>query len=178
MTSGGGRDSETVVTQNVPVRVLSAAAVEGIQEPYCGEPEVYIMLPSLMQLKGISDRFTKVASGARLSLTGVGPKLELSGNMQGSLRLRVVTESLSLSSVWTGLTNPELDPAQTQPGQGGTQDNARPRPTNAGTEGDEGQREWATVRIDGKDWSKVLSVGRLGGRVIACQTSSQGCNIC
>lgn len=28
---------------------------------------------------------------------------------------------------------------------------------------------WATVRIDGKDWGRVLSVGRMGGRVIACK---------
>ena len=27
---------------------------------------------------------------------------------------------------------------------------------------------WATVRIDGRDWGKVMSVGRLSGRVIAC----------
>ncbi|RMZ72811.1 hypothetical protein GMOD_00009860 [Pyrenophora seminiperda CCB06] len=27
---------------------------------------------------------------------------------------------------------------------------------------------WATVRIDGREWGKVMSVGRLGGRVIAC----------
>jgi HUS1 checkpoint protein len=27
---------------------------------------------------------------------------------------------------------------------------------------------WALVRIDGRDWGKVMSVGRLGGRVIAC----------
>ncbi|KAG9713045.1 hypothetical protein KCU73_g16648, partial [Aureobasidium melanogenum] len=27
---------------------------------------------------------------------------------------------------------------------------------------------WAVVRLDGKDWGKVLGIGRVGGRVIAC----------
>ena len=30
---------------------------------------------------------------------------------------------------------------------------------------------WATVRVEGKDWGRVLGVGRLGGRVIACRYS-------
>jgi len=28
---------------------------------------------------------------------------------------------------------------------------------------------WATVRVEGRDWGRVLGVGRLGGRVIACE---------
>jgi HUS1 checkpoint protein len=35
-----------------------------------------------------------------------------------------------------------------------------------------GPDAWSTVRIDGRDWGKVLSVGRLGGRVIACEQST------
>ncbi len=33
---------------------------------------------------------------------------------------------------------------------------------------DAGPQKWATVRVDGKDWSRVLGIGRLDGRVIAC----------
>ena len=28
---------------------------------------------------------------------------------------------------------------------------------------------WAVVRVEGRDWGRVLGVGRLGGRVIACE---------
>lgn len=33
----------------------------------------------------------------------------------------------------------------------------------------EGEEAWAVVRVEGKDWGRVLGVGRLGGRVIACE---------
>ncbi|TVY60870.1 Checkpoint protein hus1, partial [Lachnellula suecica] len=107
----GGRDREAVVTQDIPVRVLTADSVEGIHEPRVREPDAHIVLPSLIQLKAISDRFTKLASSTS-SKAGASPKLELAANMHGSLRLGVRTDSLAIESVWTGLTNPDLDPRQ------------------------------------------------------------------
>lgn len=87
------------------------------------------------------------------------PKLELSANMHGNLRLRLFTDALDITSVWDNLENPELDPSQlTIP--------VEQHPSVAFREG--GPDKWATVRVDGKDWSRVLSVGRLEGRVIAC----------
>jgi HUS1 checkpoint protein len=76
--------------------------------------------------------------------------------------LRIVTESLSIESVWTGLTNPELDSRQVEDGAEGI--SAHPSTTLKA----QGPDAWSTVRIDGRDWGRVLSVGRLGGRVIAC----------
>ena len=174
---GVSRDRETIVTQDVPVRVLSAANVEGIHEPRCREPDVHILLPSLMQLKSISERFTKLASsttslsnGAAASGTGPGPKLELSANMHGSLRLSIRTEALNISSVWTGLSNPELDPTQVEGGEEGIRTHPSTRMKELGASDGSDERGWAKVRIDGKDWGRVLSVGRLGGRVIACKS--------
>ena len=172
---GGGRETETIVTQHVPVRVLNAASVEGIHEPRCREPDVHILLPSLLQIKSISDRFTRVASGTRVStnesatLVGSVPKLELSANMHGCLRLRIATDALSISSLWTGLTNPDLDPTQIEGGEEGIRNHPSTRMREVGAEDGGSEAGWATVRIDGRDWSKVLSVGRLGGRVIACK---------
>ena len=112
LNEGGRRDRETIVTQDVPVRVLSAANVEGIHEPRCREPDVHILLPSLLQLKSISERFTKLASSTMTSssssaaaASASSPKLELSANMHGSLRLRSATDALNISSVWTGLSS-------------------------------------------------------------------------
>ncbi|RKF79088.1 Checkpoint protein hus1 [Golovinomyces cichoracearum] len=162
------RDRETVVTQDIPIRVLTAESVEGIHEPRVREPEAHIMLPSLLQLKAISDRFTKLAlatSGgtfkAGSSLTR-GPRLELAANMHGSLKLSITTDALNISSVWTGLTNPVLDPRQVEDGEGSLEDHPSTKLRDAGPDA------WSTVRIDGRDWGRVLSVGRLGGRVIAC----------
>lgn len=175
------REREKVITQDIPVRILHPDTVETIMQPRVREPDVHIQLPPLMQLKAISDRFTKLAmttatgssssgrSGGGNSGGGSGynnnnnssssPKLELSANMHGGLRLRIATDALNIESVWRGLDNPDLDPTQL----------AVPLTEHPSTKFREaGPEKWATVRVDGKDWSKVLSVGRLEGRVIAC----------
>ncbi|KAL2351371.1 checkpoint protein Hus1/Mec3 [Cryomyces antarcticus] len=170
------REREIIIDQEVPVRVLSAASVEGIHEPHCREPDVHILLPSLMQLKSISDRFTKLAlvtktapkSGVTSGSTTLGPRLEMSANMHGCLRLSIKSDAMNISSVWTGLTNPELDPAVVAGGEDGIRDHPSTRMKALGTADGGSEAGWATVRIDGRDWGRVLSVGRLGGRVIAC----------
>ncbi|KAK4215898.1 hypothetical protein QBC37DRAFT_112532 [Rhypophila decipiens] len=156
------RELEKVITQDIPVRVLHPETVETIMQPKVREPDVHIQLPPLLQLKAISDRFTKLAmttsSGGGGSKTS-NPKLELSANMHGSLRLRLKAETLDITSVWTGLDNPALDPSHIN----------MPMEEHPSVKFKEaGPEKWATVRVDGKDWSKVLSVGRLDGRVIAC----------
>lgn len=149
------REHEKIITQDIPVRVLHPETVETIMQPKVREPDVHIQLPPLLQLKAISDRFTKLA----LASSSKAPKLELSANMHGGLRLRIRTETTDISSQWSGLENPELDPTQLD----------RPVEEHPSTRfREEGPDKWATVRVDGKDWSRVLSVGRLEGRVIAC----------
>ena len=155
------REHEKIITQDIPVRVLHPETVETIMQPKVREPDVHIQLPPLLQLKAISDRFTKLASATTGSSTSStkAPKLELSANMHGALRLRIRTETTDISSVWSGLENPELDPAQLE----------MPVEDHPSTRfREEGPDRWATVRVDGKDWSRVLSVGRVEGRVIAC----------
>lgn len=169
-------EREKVITHDIPVRVLHPDTVESLMQPKVREPDVHIQLPPLLQLKAISDRFTKLAattagatataSAANNRERGSGgggashaPKLELSANMHGGLRLRIGTGALDIESVWHGLDNPELDEAAV-PGGVAAHPSTRFR--------EEGPDKWATVRVDGKDWSRVLSVGRLEGRVIAC----------
>lgn len=153
------REHEKIITQDIPVRVLHPETVETIMQPKVREPDVHIQLPPLLQLKAISDRFTKLALTSGTSATAKAPKLELSANMHGSLRLRIATETTDICSVWSNLENPELDPAQLD----------RPVEEHPSTKfREDGPDRWATVRVDGKDWSRVLSVGRLEGRVIAC----------
>ncbi|KAI9685562.1 MAG: hypothetical protein M1822_004420 [Bathelium mastoideum] len=199
LTAHQSRD--IIITQEVPVRVLTATSVEGLHEPRCREPDVHIMLPPLLQLKSVSDRFTKLAlaskpgsGGNNASFVGVGSgrrgpiaaagaaggimgsasssgaRLEMLANMHGGLRLALRTDAMSIASSWTGLTNPELDPAQVEGAEQGValHPSTTMRERQPDEEGDEG---WARVRIDGRDWGRVLGVGRLGGRVIACEFS-------
>lgn len=167
------QDRETTVTQDVPIRVLAATSVEGLHEPRCREPDVHITLPNLLQLKSISDRFTKLAMSTKAASRGgfsgaAGPRLELSANMHGCLRLALNTDAMRINSLWTGLNNPELDPEMNMDGTEGIANHPSTRMKAIGDSHGQSEEGWATVRIDGKDWGKVLSVGRLGGRVIAC----------
>jgi HUS1 checkpoint protein len=170
-TRDGPRERETVITQEIPVRVLHPCTVEGLHEPRCPDPDVHIILPSLMQLKSISERFTKLATDAAkvssLITNTSGPKLELSANMHGSLKLAMATAALRISSVWTGLVNPPLDPAQLSQTELDQLPSERMRAL--GENGGSGEEGWAKVRIDGKDWGRVLSVGRLSPKVVACE---------
>lgn len=184
----GPRERETVITQEIPVRVLHPTAVENLHQPRCPEPDVHIVLPALIQLKAISERFSKLAlstsksaaaalssgpasstaagSGGGGGTTGSGPKLELSANMHGSLKLGIATDALRISSVWTGLTNPALDPAQLS--QSALEQHPSERMRTLGAEGGgDDEQGWAKVRIDAKDWNRVLGVGRLSPKVVA-----------
>ncbi|KAL2844693.1 checkpoint protein Hus1/Mec3 [Aspergillus pseudodeflectus] len=187
------RERETFITQEIPVKVLHESAVEGLHEPRCRDPDVHIVLPDLFQLKSISERFTKLAAdstpkaaAAAATMTssnnfmdqtldsgsstgigtrapGVSPKLELSANMHGSLRLSIATDALKISSVWSDLVNPALDPSQLSQ----TQIEQLPSERMRALGGDD-EAGWAKVRIDGRDWARVLSVGRMNPKVVAC----------
>ena len=158
------RERETIITQDVPVKVLPMQAVEGLHEPRTQEPDVNIYLPSLQQVKSISERFTRLALATKTgSTSGVTPRLELGANMHGSLKIALRTDALSISSMWTGLVNPELDPAVVEGGSQGIRDHPSTKMKALGED------HWATVRVDAKDFARVLSVGRLGARVIACK---------
>ncbi|KAF7597334.1 hypothetical protein BBP40_006274 [Aspergillus hancockii] len=168
-TVSGPRERETVITQEVPVKVLHESAIEGLHEPRCRDPDVHIVLPSLSQLKSISERFTKLATDSKGTSTSavtaaVSPKLELSANMHGSLRLAIATDALRISSVWTDLINPALDPGQLSQTDIEQLPSERMRALS-----DDDEAGWAKVRIDGKDWGRVLSVGRLSPKVVACK---------
>lgn len=167
-------DRETTITQDIPIRVLAPASVQGLHEPRCREPDAHITLPNLLQLKSISDRFTKLslatkATGGRFgSNVGASSRLELSANMHGCLRLALATDAMTISSLWTNLENPELDPEQNSEGVDGIANHPSTRMKGLGDSQGTSEEGWATVRLDGRDWGRVLSVGRLGGRVIAC----------
>lgn len=166
---GGNR--ETIVTQEIPIRVLAPDVVASLHEPRTREPDVHIMLPPLMQLKSISDRFTKIALGDGKTTTASSSRtrLELAANMHGCLKMSIKTDAMNISSVWTDLSNPDLDPNQVEGGENGIATHPSERMRLVGSADGRSEEGWALVRIDGRDWGKVMSVGRLGGRVIACE---------
>ncbi|CAO1604260.1 Checkpoint protein hus1 [Xanthoria calcicola] len=159
-------DRETTITQSVAVTVLPPQSVASIHEPTCREPDVHILLPPLLQLKAISERFTKLALPTSSAATGdenLSTRLILSASPYGEFRIGVQTAACKIESKWQGLTNPELDPTQIEGGEEGVREHASTRQKNLTRD-----EAWATVRVEGRDWGRVLGVGRLGGRVVAC----------
>ncbi|KAJ4520271.1 Checkpoint protein hus1 [Exophiala dermatitidis] len=171
---GGARERETIITQDIPVKVLSMEVVERIHQPRTQEPDVNIYLPPLAQIKTISDRFTRLAIATTKGSSSASPRLELSANMHGSLKISVRTDALNITSRWTGLANPELDPAHFPDGSQGVRDHPSTRMKQLGGTDGENEAGWSKVRIDAKDWSRVLSVGRVSARVIACFINEGG----
>ncbi|GFP55484.1 checkpoint protein hus1 [Trichoderma asperellum] len=141
------REHEKIITQDIPIRVLHPDTVASTVQPSLQEPDVHIQLPPLLQLKSISDRFTKLALASGGS-SSKSPRLEISANMHGGLRVRIATETADISSGWTDLDNPQLDPAQLRV----------PIEEHPSTKfRDRGPDSWASIYVDGKDWSRVLS---------------------
>ncbi len=164
----GLRERETVITQDVPVKVLSPQTVGHLHMPVTPPSDVNICLPRLAQVKSVSERFTKLAMATqKSSSSSPAPRLELSANMHGSFKISIKTDALSISSRWTGLANPELDPGTFANGMEDILNDPSTKKKELGGPDGEDPAGWTTVRIDAKDWSRVLSVGRMNSRVIA-----------
>lgn len=168
------RDRSTAIAQDVPIRVLSPQQVAGLHEPRCREPDVHILLPSLAQLKAVSDRLIRLASSSSVAGTTTSarrpakaPRLTLSANMHGTLRIGLSTQHLNIHSSWSNLTNPSLDPANIPGGEDGIANHPSTRMRDLPADD---ENACATVHVDAKDWGRVLSVGRVGEgvRVVAC----------
>ena len=173
--TGGLRERETIITQDVPVKVLPLQRVQHLHEPNAPNSDVNIYLPSLAQVKTVSERFTKLALATQKGVSSsYSPRLELSANMHGSFKISIKTDALSISSRWTGLTHPELDASMFENGSQGVRDDPSTKKKELGGPDGEDSAGWTAVRIDAKDWSRVLSVGRLNSRVIAAFIPDHG----
>jgi HUS1 checkpoint protein len=174
-TEAGMRERETIITQDVPVKVLPLQSVAHLHMPVTPPSDVNIYLPSLAQVKGVSERFTKLALATqKSSSSSSSPRLELSANMHGCFKIAIKTDALSISSRWTGLAHPELDPENFENGMEDVRNDPSTKKRELGGPDGEDPAGWTTVRIDAKDWSRVLSVGRLNSRVIATLIPDHG----
>lgn len=137
----------TLVTQEIPVRVLSATSVENIVEPRAPEADVHIYLPSLPSIRGIADRFNKLSS-----FSAEPHRLVLAANMSGEFKMALRGTEVSVESRWRDLQNPVLADGEREDHPSTLRD----------------RLAFAEARVDGKEWAKVLKVGGLAKRVVAC----------
>ncbi|KAI5820121.1 checkpoint protein Hus1/Mec3 [Pyronema omphalodes] len=145
----------TLITQEIPCRVLSASTVELIQEPQAPESDVHIFLPPLSRVRGITERFNKLST---FSLSEDRYKLLLSANMAGEFKMALVGAEVKVESKWHDLQNPVLADSENREGHPSTV---------------RSQTEFAQVRVDGREWAKVLKVQGLSRRVVACICDDQ-----
>lgn len=144
----------TLVTQEVPVRVLSAASVDGIREPEIGDADANIYLPPLPQVRGIAERMMKLAAGA-----GGDGKLVIGANWNGEFLMRMDGgDMVKVESRWGGLQNPITAEDDEEMG-GGSRIEAM---------GEEEKARFREVRIDGREWVRLLKVGVLAKKTVAC----------
>ncbi|TGZ84816.1 Hus1-like protein [Ascodesmis nigricans] len=136
----------TLVTQEIPVRVLSAASVEGLREPEIGEADANICLPPLTQVRAIAERMMKLSSA------GNDGKLILAANWKGEFLMRLEGgEMVKVESRWRDLQNPVTEDSDQQ------QDLS-----------DEEASRFKQVRVDGREWVRLLKVGVLARKCVAC----------
>ena len=77
--------------------------------------------------------------------------------MQGEFKMRIETDAVKVESLFTNLVNPELDPMQIE---GGIENHPSTRRDKA---------EFAEVRVEGKEWVRLLKIYSIAKRVIACE---------
>ncbi|KAH0609738.1 uncharacterized protein H6S33_012284 [Morchella sextelata] len=141
ITVSTSSSSSTLVTQEIPVRVLAPAAVAGLGEPEVPPPQVSVVLPGLAAVRGVVERMNRLdVRRVRLEARRVGAEREF--------RMGVEGEEVKVESVWrglgTGLGVEEEEEEEMEEGEG-----------------------WAGVTVNGREWAKVLKCVGLAKSVVA-----------
>lgn len=93
---------EYEVTQDIIVRVLKPTDLALLQEPLCPEPEVHILLPSLAQIKSVTDKLGKLA-----------PVCTVRANRGGEFRIGAESAHGTVETEWRNLKHPEMSTSLT-----------------------------------------------------------------
>lgn len=153
-----------MVTQEIPVRVLSGPSVAAIREPTCPVPDAQVTLPPLAHIRSITERFNKLShkSFSHAGDGGEGSRLIISANKLGDFKMRLAgNDAVKVESLWKGLNSSGMNSG----GIPGSTDNP------AGTAGPGPEAVFVNVTVDGREWWKVLKVGGLARKVVACKFS-------
>jgi len=86
------------IQQDIPVEILTPVQLQNVQEPLLPDPEVYIMLPPLKNLRNVVDRMK--------NLDGY---LIIQANMAGELTLKVQTDNISVATFFKKLDHPLIE---------------------------------------------------------------------
>ncbi|KAL7276428.1 Checkpoint protein hus1 [Rhizina undulata] len=159
-SSVGLNTSNTLITQEVPIRILSLVTVAELHEPACPSPDVFLILPPLFQIRAMTDRFNRLATVSRTGAkAGVNeePKLFLSASRDGTFSMKLEgSDMVEVETRWMGLEIPALNPLESSSRSESRRSTRR------------GRDQLAGVRVGGREWGKVLKVAAVAKKVTAC----------
>ncbi|KAJ1515487.1 hypothetical protein HMI56_004310 [Coelomomyces lativittatus] len=89
------RDTTLVIQQVVPVQPLRRIQIQELREPRIPAQEVYILLPSLLQLKTLAERYRALS-----------PHATFASNHHGKLILSIDAPNVSIETEFNNLRNP------------------------------------------------------------------------
>ncbi|KAJ1874595.1 Checkpoint protein hus1 [Coemansia sp. RSA 1722] len=94
---------ELVLTQDVPVRVLTPLQMESIREPMVPDGQVHIMMPPLNSVRSVAER-----------MKTMGDRVAVAANKSGEVRIRVANDLVDITTHFKGLENLSYDSTQQQ----------------------------------------------------------------
>ncbi|KXS19231.1 Hus1-like protein, partial [Gonapodya prolifera JEL478] len=130
------------ITQDLPVRVLTKAQADVIQEPMVPDPQVHIMPPPLSALRPLVDRLKQLSG-----------QCVISANMQGEWRVEAQADGVTVEARWEKLVNPGLDPSALPP--------PNSQPARDGF-------AFARTRVDSRDLAKFLRSDVVNPTKVVC----------
>ncbi|KAI9355022.1 checkpoint protein Hus1/Mec3 [Zopfochytrium polystomum] len=98
ITTNSRTGKSMYLIQDIPVRVLTQDQAQDLREPKVPEPEVNIIMPSLLSVRNIVDRMKALSND-----------LTVSANNSGEFTLRAETDLVSVETFYKDLINPEIE---------------------------------------------------------------------
>jgi len=91
------------VVHEVQITVMRTKDVEQFVEPQCPDPDVYIFLPRLANIRTVTEHMRPLSN-----LMGI------EANRQGGFRIKIQTEDVALETSWADCGNPNMayEPAE------------------------------------------------------------------
>jgi HUS1 checkpoint protein len=85
------------IVQDIPIILLSGQQLSGYSEPHLPDPEVYIMMPPLKNLRNVIDKMKNISE-----------YLTINANMAGEMYLRVETDMVTVTTMYKNLEHPHI----------------------------------------------------------------------
>ncbi|OMJ09373.1 Checkpoint protein hus1 [Smittium culicis] len=84
-----------MITQDIPIRILTPMQMSHVKEPSLPSADVYILLPQINSLRSVAER-----------MKTINDYISISANNNGELILTSTSDLVDIQTFYKGLTNP------------------------------------------------------------------------